>query len=465
MYRGRLLVEGTLRLLSPLHVGTGFSLARDEGEGADTAEIACDASGRPVIPGTTLKGILRRTVAWGETADGGNGDALALDLFGRIRDQAGGAPGLLVPYCASLIDPGPTGGRIDTGAGGRARNRPGTYVAARTAVDRASGTAADHSLFEQAVVARGARFKLRLAVFQPIDDFASTAGLALARLLRTLQAHGLSVGRSRGDGWGRLRLESVDGCELVDIDPATGEVRSRDLTSALAAAVRGAAPYAAYRAPHYVLTLSSEEPFFVLGARSEDDREPRRGGKKNRLQALRHDDTHPDLPGPSLMGALRARAEWFRAVSELRQDAPWRDWRFDERNAPRDPVTRLFGETADAVRDARTRGAKRTGWAGLLRLVSIEEEAAPLASLTSVRIDRFSGAPIDRALFETEAFVGTRFQARLALDWRATDEDAAFAKAFFDSLSQGLPRGLSLGHAGNRGFGWFDATVTERSGT
>jgi hypothetical protein len=80
------------------------------------------------------------------------------------------------------------------------------------------------------------------------------------------------------------------------------------------------------------------------------------------------------------------------------------------------------------------------------------EAAARARSFTSVALDRFSGAPIDQALFATRAFVGTRLAIVLRLDAR---EEAA-SEAFVERLIQDLKDDpLDLGHGSAKGFGWF----------
>jgi hypothetical protein len=78
----------------------------------------------------------------------------------------------------------------------------------------------------------------------------------------------------------------------------------------------------------------------------------------------------------------------------------------------------------------------------------------------SVRIDRLSGGPVDNALFGTEGRFGTAYVVELVTVDRkagradAADADAAF-RTYLNELTHEVWGGLMLGHATNRGYGWF----------
>jgi len=78
--------------------------------------------------------------------------------------------------------------------------------------------------------------------------------------------------------------------------------------------------------------------------------------------------------------------------------------------------------------------------------------------ITSVKLDHFSGAPIDKALFTTHAVVGTRLELALALRDRggaATPRTAD--RALFNKLQSDIKKnGLMLGYGSGKGFGWFE---------
>ena len=203
------------------------------------------------------------------------------------------------------------------------------------------------------------------------------------------------------------------------------------ITKALDAAAR----LATGRLWHLVLTCKG--PFMV---NDWSHKPPPEGsdGERIQLKAQRRGEATPELPGTSLMGALRARAEWLARVEALKAG--------EDQEAPADvpdPVERLFGTT---------------GAAALLRLERLTAKSGcDLDTVTSVVIDRFSGAPIDNKLFTSEVFVDPVFEAGLSLDTdRAEEEDESQIEKLLKNLEA---EGLTLGHGANKGFGWFEVEV------
>ena len=408
-----------------------------------------------------------------ELEPGERGSRELNEVFGAIRTsepEPTGNPGVLVPYAATWIAAGALDKRIE--AGKSLWPKTGLYRSTRTAIDDASGTADHQKLFSQCLVAPGAQFRLRIAVLRPVADFTNdVAGKALAKLLATLQHGAFSVGRGRGDGHGSLKLVEIELCRAIKIEPETADVIEADRLGELRDAVEDAEPYQPWQRI-FTLALESEDAFLVKvedpkplpkkkKARASEDEDDAVGkATENAIRALRDGAGLPELPGPSLMGALRARAQWHYQREAMRKDATGAALLApaEETNwPPKHPINRLFGLEAESVKAMRQLGIEgaKTGWAGMLRLVSIVSNAASTAVLPSVRIDRFSAAPFDKGLFETDAFVRPTFTVKLALDRRASKDDFEFTDRFLSSLTTGPGRGLMLGHGGNHGFGWF----------
>src|SRR5205823_4997521 len=157
----------------------------------------------------------------------------------------------------------------------------------------------------------------------------------------------------------------------------------------------------------------------------------------------------PGLPlvlGSSISGALRSRATWLAALDAHRRGDPMPASNDRVVLHPRDiasltSVERLFGVA---------------GFRGLLQIDSILVHEAEPWCVTSVKLDRFSGAPIDNALFTTETFVGARLTVQLRLVSRGGTAPEDKDKKWFDALLADVGRnGLQLGHGRNKGFGWF----------
>lgn len=440
MFDHALTIEAELVVLSPFHPGSGEAedaadLMRKEDRerlptgqlGPSLQQIQRDDDGRPYIVGTTLKGILRRLTPMDS---GAAYPELAVDesLFGTIKTQAGGGQiGCLTVYGSPMTAPGPTQSLP--------KGQPkGIYVGARTAIDADTGTAAGSRLFYQELIAPGARFRLRLRLSGPRSALGSAERTRLAQLLRSLsEPEGVAVGRGQADGQGRLRLDTNTLRAIGERIDSGGLLRPADID--LKSDVSAAQPIAATDT-RYRLILEGEGPFLVNDWWHALSRERKRErGEEDegtpQLRAQRRDEHTPELPGTSVMGALRARAEWLANIAALRGGS-------SGVAAGMSPVERLFGKAE---------------FAALLRLVRLVPRTTPRRNLTSVKLDRFSGAPIDNALFTVDAFVDPVFEVELGLDSRRADSsDEALTTLLLDDLAK---NGLTIGHAGNRGFGWF----------
>ncbi|MGL4438789.1 MAG: RAMP superfamily CRISPR-associated protein [Bosea sp. (in: a-proteobacteria)] len=486
-YKGRTKLSLQFETVAPLHIGTGFedglrALRKSEEAGTES-EIVIGADDLPVIPSTTLKGALRALVErkypilrndWGREYP----HPVVVELFGEIRDsedrkKSGGAPGRLTIYAARMSKPPSVEKRIEPPA--RMRTKDGTYISARTAIDGEYGVAKEGLLFRQRMLAKGAGFTVDMVIAGGVGRLSGNAQDALLALLKQLLETGTPIGRNKGDGQGLLRLKKL--VRREEIGP-TEDADVANLTAAYEGQI-GRAKALLHGDTRYRLTLTSEGPFIVkpLPEDLAKDRTPDKNDKKNTIKALRHGDGKPELPGTSLMGALRARAAWrlkliaMRGAPEKLVDA-LHDLSPEPKLAQQLLLALVFGASADDLRAPEFRKAlasaleinerKLTGYAGRLRVISISD-AGPkkLSKLPSVKIDRFAMSPADGALFEIEAFARPAFSvlldvvpARDTLDGIITD----FVTHLLETLSADGPEGgLSLGSGEARGFGWFTA--------
>jgi len=463
MSRLRISVTAKLAVLSPLHVGSGegrhvdavdLAASRNGRQNVqpDVAAIQRDVNGQPWIPGSTLKGLLRRIADPPQT----DRRDWTTRLLGCPPDDTGkhARMGALMVYGAALAQPGDATGMPYSDPPGQASAQSGmlgrgVYVAARTAIDSSLGIAANAKLFFQEVVAPGAQFTLRLLLDlrAPVAEHAAARQQLLTLLNRMTGAEGVQIGAGQADGQGRIQLLAAT-LQLQEGRLDTrGFIALQQTKPSLPALAAGAKVHR-----RWVLNLNCPGPFAVL-----DGSYPvRRTEGQPQLQAQRQSKgSLPIIPGASLMGALRSRAAWIaslsahRANQDTRQDDRDKVYR-DEIHTPLTDVERLFGVA---------------GYRGLLGLAALNVTKAEPWGVHSVRLDRFSGGPIDNALFETSCFTGVA--ARAIIDLAARPLTAA-ARARVETLAEELMKqlgeeGLRLGHGTNRGFGWFDITVTQEA--
>ena len=471
MFEARLVITADLQLLSPLHLGTGevetyASITYEEAgtkkrQMPTVATVMRDADGFPVIPGASVKGVLRSLVKdhsgvdelFGPPAGSSELRRGRLTAYAMRYGSAGNAEQLTrdLPFAAKPMDD-------STSFGAR-----GLYVAARTAIDPASGTADDKKLFYQEMVAPDAVFRLHLELRLDKNGTAAVSESCLMEALKALTApDGIAFGKGQSLGQGRLCLdaETIDATRLT-LDQASGKLVSTSISNSVRTAVGDATPAAA--GLRHVLMLSCDGPFLI----DDPSVEHLADSGLPRLNAQRHDQT-PQLPGSTLSGSLRARAGWLAKL------------RWNDETKRRDDRGKIFakGDMAaqQADRDRVVIDASQlspterlfgvTGWRGLVRVARVQCIAcAGFENITSVKLDRFSMAPIDGALFTTRAAIDPVFRVVLEVEKRVVkpkdgeprqypnaDDNVLFAALLQDLRTEGL----MLGHGTSRGYGWFE---------
>lgn len=447
MSKARAHVSIDLEVLSPLHVGSGLDRTVDAVKGADgrntnnaprVAAIQRDVSNLPYLPGSTIKGLLHRLAA------GAMEQKIWEQLLGSIAAKETGKRGSLSVSGASMLTPGlakhlPYADRA--GATGPGAIGEGVFVAAGTAIDRASGVANSSSLRHAEAVAPGAVFRLGFTVEVRGADAAKRCDIQVGLLLQLLmlldRGDGQAIGAGQADGDGRVKIRRSTLVVTKSVLASDGNFDAAPVAVIWPDAV-GERDAATWK-----LVLTCDGPFAVLDpswAERRKDGDPM-------LAAQRSAEKKPVLPGSSVSGALRARAAWLVALAARRRgEEPERDGltQVYKPGTSLTPVQRLFGVT---------------GFRALLDIteLAINEPATPW-KIFSVKLDRFSGGPIDGALFETEAYLGVVAQLQLTLHDRGgragkpTAEDQSLAECLIADICD---NGLTLGHGGNKGFGWF----------
>lgn len=447
--------EFDVSLVSDLHVGTGErgkigelrsgdERLRNEQETQDVLLVARDHEAKPYLPASGLKGALRANLAQR------HGPEFADTLLGSAkrteRSPGSGGEDVFVEtggMAKAVLYRGVVTGEPPSSAEGLpfwCRERR-TYVNTQVALNRTRGTAEDKHLFKVELVPAETRFRVEGCYLGAEAD----ARRDLARLLAPLAATGpgLAIGGGQRQGRGRLRL--ADGGQVALERKAYDAKAHGVIENKLEALALPAGPD---NEPAHCWDLALHCPGPYLTADPGGA-----AGENNRLAALSKDGGgSPILQGTSFMGALRGRTAWLAEIDEIKDgDDPF--LKPDRWKTPRDLTRcqRLFGVT---------------GWRGLLELVSLQpaQGAEPRKiSLPGIALDRFSGAVLDGALFMTDAFTGCRFEIRLqlrerdGLDKELFDKDLALIRAVLDDLQSGE---LLLGHGTNRGFGWFDVSVS-----
>ena len=235
-FLNRYRITGTLTTVAPLHIGTGDKrpmefcteeekkdIVKKAGKIPDISTIITDHRGKPLIPGSSLRGVLRNWLLtvleglgtqWAVERDYADQRLLELDQAEQVRlaktdfsslELLFGTPfnagkvevwdatcltGNLAPMDDKLLGWDPM--RL-------------TYVDTSVAIDPARGTAMDGLLYKADIVPPGVAFELNL-VGQNLSD--EELGLVLLALEGfNSQIYPIDVGARGGRGYGRMKFE------------------------------------------------------------------------------------------------------------------------------------------------------------------------------------------------------------------------------------------------------------------
>jgi Uncharacterized protein predicted to be involved in DNA repair (RAMP superfamily) len=199
----RLIVEGTLVTLSPLHVG-GY------GESTDTdLPIARNGANKPYLPGTSIAGVLR---AWCEQSFG---EEATGEIWGpkikKGKSDDGHASFILVEDALIALS-SDSDIEIRDGVG----------------IDRVSGVAAEGMKYDRAIIPRGARISLKMQIEmearrqhqnhknrketdESFQERYRRIEAIIGHMLSALEAGKIAFGAARTRGLGRtgFELESI----------------------------------------------------------------------------------------------------------------------------------------------------------------------------------------------------------------------------------------------------------------
>ncbi|RAY16851.1 hypothetical protein DPM19_01405 [Actinomadura craniellae] len=194
-------LSASFEITDPLHLGTGSYRTKEKG--GPRQATSRTRGGRPLIPGSTWKGVFRARAGYilrtrfGEpaacTEQTGCGRCPLCDLFG-----SSGRRGRL-----AFQDSAITGAR--------------TAARTQVAIDRVGGGARDKLLFTRQAVESG-RFTL---LVQALDRVADWERNLLLHVVRDLDDGLIGVGGGTQQGYGTIRL--TDRTPLDDLRPATME--------------------------------------------------------------------------------------------------------------------------------------------------------------------------------------------------------------------------------------------------
>lgn len=412
MPQGKLILTGTIELLSPAIIGSG------EGERSDL-DVIKDAKGNPFIPATSFVGVLGHAIK----LEGASKEELdhfwgtkESDKPEKIRQSSLICNDLLSEKYALTVRDG-------------------------VKINNKKGIAEKGAKFDYEIIERGSKFNLYLEVNLDGKDDEFKKRM-LATIVNLLENEKIRIGAKTNNGFGKIKLKEYktyefDFSKKQDAIAWFKYLHDGRLPQPVNLNVE---PFKISNGQFVIDALFTIKNSLIVRSYNIDPNLPDTEHIKSGCDYV--------LPGSSTKGAIRARAE--RIVNTLSKDA--------------NIISKLFGMV-----DEKSKKAKK----GRLLVEETILQGFPSEVQTRIKIDRFTGGTIESALLETKPlFRGkdeTCFNLKITIDDYEAYEAGLMLLVLKDLWTGDLPiggekaigRGVLEGKEAKVSFNGKDITIKE----
>ncbi len=398
--RERIVIEGTLRLESPAHLGNG-----DLAGLTDISLLRDPLAGRALLTGSSIAGALRnylreRELGYGR-AEASDGNTLAEQLFGFIDERE---DELEKSWQSWLI--------VEDALG----SAPNVELRDGVAIDARTRTAKRGTLYDMELLQAGTEFELRFELWISATNSTDLV-FALATALHGLETGEIGLGKRKARGFGECRVTNwrARRYKMDDIQDVTAWLKNDWGNTEKKARIEETLNICLDDADkRKKMTLNAtfklDSPLLIrsgAGAADEPDTahfKSKRGGKDSAV-----------LPGTSAAGAMRARALRIAKTLQL-ADADTL-------------IERMFGKGDTRDRAPNRETAKPKGSRVVVREREIKDAPEIELVQSRVKIDRFTGGAFPQALFQEQPLFGdAKTRVQIEIELRAANDGANFAR-------------------------------------
>jgi CRISPR/Cas system CSM-associated protein Csm3 (group 7 of RAMP superfamily) len=356
MKKSILLLRGIIELAKPALIGSGKSEQTE-------MDVILDSEGKPFIPATSLVGVLKHRIEEMYDSKGKKDNINEFWGFAGKEDGRGSALACSDLTCISGDY------KINTRDG--------------IAIDTLTGMVQPGAKYDYQVVEPGAKFQLEMEVLIKSNHDSSFFTEMFAAIIHALVSESIHIGAKSNNGLGKIKLidyktYQVNFSEKEHIKKWFAYLDGRDVSHL--PSIELPASFNVKRGDGY---MSIEAEFkllssFIVRSYTEDPGAP----DSVNIQS----GGHYILPGSSMKGAIRARAE--RILNTL--------------NKPPEILEKLFGNV-EKNNGKKLRGKVRIQETDIEK-VEIDDSVTDSykAELqTRIKIDRFTGGTMEGALFDS----------------------------------------------------------------
>ena len=445
VYDRRILAHIVFEAATPLSIGSG-----NENPMTDSV-LLTDASGLPYIPGTTIAGLLRHSLAdssfFGEQGEEGFGseiiftEAKILDLDSTVCEAY--TRNTVSSDLKSQLDNLPVRNHVRIGH---------------------TGTGVDKGKYDEQILFKGARFCFDMDMIVSSDEDAEN----FEKVLDALRSPYFRVGGGSRSGFGKIKIVKML-TKVLDLKIA------EDLREYLDISPRLDKDYAGWKEESpsesadggswvkYELKLVPDD-FFQFGSGKASNEADMTPVTENYISWAGNIGTFKEakvfIPATSVKGALAHRtAYYFNKKSKVYSDKIYIE-DFNRHTGSGNPAVRaIFGAEkilADKELSENQKAALQPS-RGKAIFSDVYSDNGVRKLLNHVKIDRFTGGTIDGALF-TEEVTDTAETFRMEI-FLSKDIDGQYVECFESALKDIAGGFLPLGGGAGRGHGFFTGKI------
>ena len=439
-YIARIKVEA----ITPLFVGSGgASLITD-------ALAVRDHNGLPMIPGTSLTGVLRHSLE-----DFSKGNNNWNDIFGyQGKDNDGLGSRLIISSGYLVLGNGKIAEGLNTEISSEILSKFQKLPTRQHVKITHKGVAEDKGLFDNEVVYAGAQFIFEIELKGTKADEDSWK-----QIIKEIKSPSFRIGQGTRDGYGNLKviglyekvynLENENDFEAyLNLNPSLNSIEIEHLEEE-----------ENNNTADYTLDLTPDD--FVIFSEGFGDAEV--DNKPTEEEIIVYNDGKIDfenrtlIPASSIKGAIAHRTAFhYNKLNKFYADTINEDLKnyVEENNQA---VKTLFGEKAQVV------NGNMLGERGIVILDDLYYDDIDNSKIFNhVAIDRFTGGGIDGALFSEKVSYKKDKKITLKINLFETVEDTDIIKALEEALKD-ICRGLlPLGGMTTKGFGMFTGKLLKK---
>jgi CRISPR/Cas system CSM-associated protein Csm3 (group 7 of RAMP superfamily) len=472
-FQRRWLIEGILKVRTPLRIGSGgetfrSNLRNNENNPVAISAVAIDHQDRAYLPGSGLKGGIR---SWAKRVELAGFET----FFGSDR-QKNERAGKLQFRNAYVVEE-KIQFKHDAPPYWDATRR--TDVTASVALDRRRRTASDRKLFHAEYIPPGVKFCLQITCNDSTGDEGCTLGEdGLIEILALLEGFnrpdGITLGAETADAgiwrWGRVdwtptTIRAIDGAGLANwvrtgfeqsgddiLVRLENKERDRLRSRAVDRLGKMSAAFNSNSVNSVSVRLRFTENFIVNDPGRSGDAD---SGRPNHAPVC-DAEGRPVLPRRSVKGAVRSHAE--RIVRTIGGQACNAD---DPKRRCKD-VTSLEEAKKNLCLICKVFGAP--GWRSPFQTTQFLGESASPITQEMLAIDRFTGGDPGGKKFNVSSFIRPKLTGDFSLDLNALNKINAVTSAIgllaltFRDLLQG---DIRFGFGAAKGFGAVRAELSD----